>query len=330
MATYFRADGWVKSVLGPAVSGAQIYVCNQPATDLVDIPPAPLSTLYSDPLGNTPLPQPVITDGFGHYDFYTAAGTYTVVVVNNGLIQQIYPDQSIAESGGITSLNTLVGDVTIQGGTGISVAVVGSSIILISQTQGVVSLNTLVGNLTIIPGTGIAVSNVGSSQIEITNTEPGTTYTGGTGISVTGAVISNSGVLSMNSLTGALNITAGSGITVTPSGTSIQISASSSGVSSLNSLTGFLNITAGTDITITPSGSSIQVTYSGGFPSGQRLLFGTTTTGTITYSPSFTTAPRLVLGNYTGSVNILSNSSTGASLDLSSGGQQIDWMAIGS
>jgi hypothetical protein len=93
MATFFRSDGWVKSVLGQAIAGAQIYVCLQPA-DATFLPPIPLATVFSDPAGMFPITQPISTDGFGHYDFYAASGIpYTIVVVNQGKLQQLYADQ---------------------------------------------------------------------------------------------------------------------------------------------------------------------------------------------------------------------------------------------
>ena len=117
---YFRNDGWVKSPLGQAIAGAQIYVCSQPA-DVAFLPPMPEVQLYADPAGVTPLAQPVITDGFGHYDFYVPYGTYTVVVVNGGNIQQVYPDQTIGftSSGGggaVSSVFGRTGDVVAQAG----------------------------------------------------------------------------------------------------------------------------------------------------------------------------------------------------------------------
>jgi hypothetical protein len=48
-----------------------------------------------------------------------------------------------------------------------------------------------------------------------------------------------------------------------------------SGVTSLNSLTGALNITAGSNVTITPSGSSIEIAASGGGGGGISTQFGT-------------------------------------------------------
>lgn len=102
MPAYFRYDGWVKSAVGPAVPGAQIYVCDQPA-NTVSPPPTPLATIFSDPNGLVPIVQPIITDGFGHYDFYVLPGTYTQVVALGGVIQQVYPDQSIGIAGSVTT-----------------------------------------------------------------------------------------------------------------------------------------------------------------------------------------------------------------------------------
>jgi hypothetical protein len=113
---YFRSDGWVKLVSGAAVPGAQIYVLNQPANVVLPITPPrttpvpfvpnPQALIYSDD-GLTPISQPILTDGFGHYDFYTLPGLYTVAVYFNNKLQQYYIDQSIGaigSSGGNTVL----------------------------------------------------------------------------------------------------------------------------------------------------------------------------------------------------------------------------------
>lgn len=93
MATFYRADGWVKSVQGQAIAGAQIFVCLQPA-DFAFLPPTPLASIFSDPQGFSPVAQPLITDGFGHYEYYAASNTpYTEVVVNGGRVQVAYQDQ---------------------------------------------------------------------------------------------------------------------------------------------------------------------------------------------------------------------------------------------
>src|ERR1039458_382497 len=95
--TLFRFEGWVKTPLGPAVAGAQIFVCSQPVNTL--FPPTPQVQLFSDPAGQVPLSQPVYTDGFGHYAFYLAPTVSTLVVAISGLIQQVYPDQEAGLSG---------------------------------------------------------------------------------------------------------------------------------------------------------------------------------------------------------------------------------------
>lgn len=114
MASFYRYDSWVKTALGPAVPGAQIFVCTQPANSN-QVPPTPLALIYSDPNGLVPIAQPIITDGFGHVDFYALPGLYTVIVANGGIIQQVYPDQSL---GGIGTGST--------GGTALSLEINGT------------------------------------------------------------------------------------------------------------------------------------------------------------------------------------------------------------
>jgi hypothetical protein len=115
----FRSDGWVKSVLGQAIAGAQIYVCTQP-TDTSFLPPIPTASIFSDVNGLVPITQPIITDGFGHYDFYAASGIpYSIVVVNSGKLQQIYQDQvpmgaTLGSSGAVSSIFGRTGAVVAQ------------------------------------------------------------------------------------------------------------------------------------------------------------------------------------------------------------------------
>jgi len=140
MANFFRTDGWVKSAQGPAVAGAQIYVCSQPA-NVASLPPSPLVNLYSDPNGLVPITQPIITDGFGHYDFYAQPSVVTLIVGLGGIVQQVYPDQSIGgassggtalslETDGTPNANQLV--LNLKSGSGIS---------LVSDANGGVTVN---------------------------------------------------------------------------------------------------------------------------------------------------------------------------------------------
>ena len=98
MNNYFRSDGWVKTTLGPAIPGAQVFVCTQPA-NTNSAPPSPLANIYADNAGLVPIAQPMLTDGFGHYDFYAEAGVYTLVIAYAGTIQEVYPDQSVGAVG---------------------------------------------------------------------------------------------------------------------------------------------------------------------------------------------------------------------------------------
>jgi hypothetical protein len=147
ISNYYRSDGWVKTTLGPAVAGAQVWVCTQPANEV--LPPSPLALIYSDN-GLTPIVQPIITDGFGHYDFYVLPGLYTVIIAYNGVLQQVYPDQSI-------------GGVGTSGSTSLSLL-----------TNGTPNFNQLVQNLQ--QGAGILVSTDNFGNTTITNDNPvGTT-----------------------------------------------------------------------------------------------------------------------------------------------------------
>lgn len=150
---YYRSDGWVKNVQGAAIPGAQIYVLTQPAnvvapitpprTTPVPFVPNPQALIYSDQ-GVTPIAQPILTDGFGHYDFYVLPGLYTVAVFFGGKLQQFYIDQSI-------------GNVGSTGGTSI-----------LFETNGTPNFNQSIQNL--IQGAGIIIftDNEGNTTIRAT------------------------------------------------------------------------------------------------------------------------------------------------------------------
>ena len=93
---YFRRDVWVKNQQGQAIPGAQVFLCQQPANvwpTLREGTPSPLQLTYSDPLGQVPLPQPVLTDGFGWAAVYALPGLYTLLVYLGGKLMQQYTDQ---------------------------------------------------------------------------------------------------------------------------------------------------------------------------------------------------------------------------------------------
>src|SRR5277367_2740182 len=97
-----RDDRWVADALGRALSGAQVYWCNQPASTAVN-PPSPLATIYTDTTASTPETQPVLTDGFGHaWAYLDNSVLYTVVIWHPlfGPNPIVLPDQSIGGGGG--------------------------------------------------------------------------------------------------------------------------------------------------------------------------------------------------------------------------------------
>ena len=179
MATFFRSDGWVKSVIGQAVAGAQIYVCSQPA-DISFVPPLPQVALFADASGVTTLAQPVITDGFGHYDFYVPYGTYTVVIVNGGKIQQVYADQTIGFSGGgaVSSVFGRLGNVDAQTGDYSVSQITGAAPLNSPNFTGAIQIVNAVISGTLKDGTG----SVGTPGQLLSATVTGTQWvTGGGG-----------------------------------------------------------------------------------------------------------------------------------------------------
>jgi len=190
---YFRMDGWVKSAQGPAIPGAQIYVCTQPA-NTVALPPSPLANIFADVNGLVPITQPILTDGFGHYDFYAQAAVYTIVVGFGGVVQEFYPDQSLGGASGTSGgtalviavdgvmpanqlLLNLIGsgstEVTTDGAGNVTIA--GSTF----QTNGVA--NTLQSKLNLIQGSNVTLTadDAGGVTIAASGGSFGTTGVGG-------------------------------------------------------------------------------------------------------------------------------------------------------
>lgn len=260
LSNYFRSDGWVKNVQGAAIPGAQIYVLNQPAnvvapitpprTTPVPFVPNPQALIYSDQ-GITSIVQPIITDGFGHYDFYVLPGLYTVAVFVGGILQQFYIDQTvgnIGSSGGTavlfetngtpnfnqTIFNAIQGaGMTIftdnEGNTTFSVT--GTSLVL--KTNGVVNPVQNLQNLR--DGVGISISTDGSGNTTITNTGAG----GGTSVnpqtaSYTAQLSDANNLVTMN-VAGANNFTVPTNASVAfPIGTTITVQQLGAGTTTLN------------------------------------------------------------------------------------------------
>lgn len=66
-----------------------------------------------------------------------------------------------------------------------------------------------------------------------------------------------------------------------------------------------------------------------GTVAGLLLQAGTTTGTSVVFPTAYPSTPAITIGNYGGSANIASSSATGFTINPSSGGQQIDWIAVG-
>ena len=201
MNSFYRSDGWVKDVRGPAIPGAQVYVCLQPANVFPPVTPPrttpvpwagpnPQALIYSD-AGFTPIVQPIITDGFGHYDFYALPGLYTVVILFGGKVQQFYIDQSLGNIGtslgtslqiltnGSPNFNQLVQNLVQGAGMVISTDNLGNTVFTstggggggpVLETNGVA--NTSQALLNLKNGTNIGIVSDGLGGVTVSNTAP--------------------------------------------------------------------------------------------------------------------------------------------------------------
>ena len=143
------------------------------------------------------------------------------------------------------------------------------------------------------------------------------------GIPNNAQVVQNGGVSTLNGLSNAITLAAGTNVTLGVAGQTITINASipGGGVTSLNSLTGALSIVAGANITVTPLGSTITIAAAGGagtllyanttVPSGDTVA--NTTTATFFASSYTVPANSLVAGqviriNFAGVYSTISSS----------------------
>jgi hypothetical protein len=108
------------------------------------------------------------------------------------------------------------------------------------------------------------------------------------------SALAQSGVTAVNSGTGGITISAGTGISVGTAGSTITITNSSpggGGVTSVNSLTGALTLSAGTNIDITPSGGDTLTIQAKNYPISERA---TSTTSVNITAVTFGTAQTIL------------------------------------
>ena len=226
----FRYDAWVKAANGPSVAGSQVYVLGQPANLLGN--PSPLLQVYADVNGLLPLVQPLISDGFGHVDFYVSGGPFTVGVYFNGILQNSYADQypmGLGSSGTSVLLETNYVANAVQN---ILNLVAGSNVTLVSDSSGDVTINAIVpapptplllqtnsvvntvqSKLNLVSGTGITLASDGSGDVTITS-------------SVSSLLLETNGT--PNTVQSKLNLAAGTNVTLT-SDSSGDVTIASSG-----------------------------------------------------------------------------------------------------
>lgn len=169
-----RDDRWLADAQGRALAGAQVYWCSQPATVPDTPPPSPLMTVYTDLSGTVALPQPVLTDGFGHAAAYLPQGVFFTVVMYHPLFGEfpvIVRDQLIGGGGGgggstVTAFSgTPIG--TINGSNRVFTVANGLSPLVVSSLPTQI---TVVLNMPLVQGAGYSLALVGTSlQITYAN-----------------------------------------------------------------------------------------------------------------------------------------------------------------
>lgn len=162
-----RSDWTVQDALGRALAGAQVFWCTQPATVTSTPPPSPLASIFADIDGDTPVTQPVISDGFGHVDAYMDDSVlYTVVIYHPlfGPNPLVYPDQALSGPGETTGLSPFAGTPTgtIDGTNKVFTVVNGSTPLTAIPSQITAWLN-----FPLIQGLGYSLSIV-SGELKIT------------------------------------------------------------------------------------------------------------------------------------------------------------------
>lgn len=139
------------------------------------------------------------------------------------------------------SPNTPGGNIDLVAGTGIGITPNNATDSIEIANTGVTQIEGLTGNVNIVDGVGITTSAVGSN------------------LTINGTTV--------NDIAGDVTIAAGANITVTnDTGTktvTIAATGGASGVSSIESVTGAVNLVEGTNVTISVSGQDITISAAG-------------------------------------------------------------------
>jgi len=180
---------------------------------------------------------------------------------------------------GVASLNALTGTLSIVAGTGIGVVAGGSSITISNTSPAPTPAASVTGPDAFGASAVVGVSLLYARQDHDHGIPPTpvTSAIAGTGIGVSGATgavtFSNTGVLSLQGSTGALTLTAGTGVTITGltitnagvtsavAGTGIGVSGATGAVTFSN--TGVTSNVAGTGISVSGATGAVTITNTG-------------------------------------------------------------------
>lgn len=176
-----RAEITTQDGLGRALAGAAVYWLLQPATVPVSQPPSPLATVYTDITGDTPLTQPILTDGFGYaYCYLDDTVLYTLAIYHPlfGTNPLVYPDQAYgggAGGGGGTTLTPFAGvpQGTVNGVNTVFTVVNGATPLTVLPSQ-----ITVWFNFPLIQGLGYSLAVV-AGQLQVTFANPPQPASGG-------------------------------------------------------------------------------------------------------------------------------------------------------
>jgi hypothetical protein len=211
------------------------------------------ATIYADP-SNTPLSNPFTSGTTGQWLFYAATGQAYDVVLSGGIPPNTYTSPvtftGLALSGG-------------NGSSGFPITLGATSIAASSTTSAVTGLEV----------NGVTLSAVGSSAQFLNE-------------SGSYAVPPGTGVASLNTLTGALTLAVGSGLSISQTGSTITVSLATA--FSITSFTGGSTVELGYSVvnpsfaatySVTPASANITNTESISSPTNLVTPF---TSGTIT------------------------------------------------
>lgn len=246
--------------------------------------------------------------------------------------------------GGVTSLNSLTGALTLAAGSGLNLGIAGSTFTYTAN-----------GILSVLAGNGISVSGA-TGSVTITNTNPPVFISGGTGISVNANVgsvtVTNTGVTSLTGTANQVNVSAATGAVTlslpqsiatssTPTFASVTATNAAAGstfascvqvnaagtlyntgasCTTVNTLAGRLNIVAGSNVTVTttpPDTISIAATGGGG-GTDTYLIAGSGISvnapiGSVTVTNTGVTRLNFLTGNLT-----IASGTTGPGITISS------------